>query len=100
VQLGGSIASTVLVTIFDRRTYFHSDVFRSFATLANPNVERLFHGAADQAKIARVISAQATNAGFADAIYALVPLAVIAAFFVVLLRPRRQAVAAVAIAAE
>jgi DHA2 family multidrug resistance protein len=100
VQLGGSIASTVLVTIFDRRTYFHSDIYRSFATAANPNLERLLNGAAAPARIARLIAAQATNAGFADAIYALVPLAVAAACFVILLRPRKFRVSPAAVAAE
>jgi hypothetical protein len=99
IQLGGSIASTGLVTILDRRTDFHSDVYRGFATLANPNVRRLLHEA-QPAAIARTIAAQATNAGFADAIYVLVPLAVIAACFVVLLRPRRHAVSPAAVAAE
>jgi DHA2 family multidrug resistance protein len=99
VQLGGSIASTALVTVFDRRTYFHADVDRSFASLANPNLERLLHVAAP-AQIARAFASQAANAGFADAIYVLVPLAVSAALFVVLLRPRRQAAVPAAIAAE
>jgi DHA2 family multidrug resistance protein len=99
VQLGGSIASTALVTVFDRRMYFHSDVYRGFASLANPNLERLLHAAAP-AQIARAIAAQAANAGFADAIYALVPLAVGAACFVVLLRPRKHRVGPAAIAAE
>jgi DHA2 family multidrug resistance protein len=100
VQLGGSIASTILVTIFDRRTYFHSDMYRSAATLANPALQRIFHNDADPARIARAIAAQATNAGFADAIYVLVPLAVAAAVFVVLLRPRKHAVSPAAVAAE
>jgi DHA2 family multidrug resistance protein len=99
VQLGGSIASTALVTVFDRRMYFHSDIDRSFASLANPNLARLLHDAAP-ARIAREIATQAANAGFADAIYVLVPLAVGAACFVVLLRPRKHPVAPAAIAAE
>lgn len=100
VQLGGSIASTALVTVFDRRTYFHSDVYRSFASLANPNLARLLHDAATPAQIAREIAKQAVNAGFADTIYVLVPLAVGAACFVILLRPRKHAVAPVTIAAD
>jgi DHA2 family multidrug resistance protein len=100
VQLGGSIVSTALVTVFDRRTSFHSDVYRSFATLANPNLDRLLHGSASPARIAHAIATQATNAGFADAIYVLVPLAAGAACFVVLLRPRKHAVAPAALAAE
>ncbi len=41
VQLGGSIASTMFVTIFDRRTYFHSDTFRGLLTLAHPALQQL-----------------------------------------------------------
>ena len=101
VQLGGSIASTVLVTIFDRRTYFHSDIYRGLATLANPELQRLAFGAAGSpAKLARLIAQQAANAGFADAIYTLVPAAAVAAAVVVLLRPRKNAVSPAAIAAE
>jgi DHA2 family multidrug resistance protein len=99
VQLGGSIASTVLVTVFDRRTYFHSDIDRSFASLANPNLERLLRNAAP-ARLAHILATQAANAGFADAIDVLVPLAVGAALFVVLLRPRKHPVAPAAVAAE
>jgi DHA2 family multidrug resistance protein len=100
VQLGGSIASTMLVTVFDRRMYFHSDVYRGFATLSNPALARILHGAATPARIARTIAEQAANAGFADSIDVLVPLAVCAAVFVVLLRPRKGAVAPTVVAAE
>jgi DHA2 family multidrug resistance protein len=99
VQLGGSIASTVLVTIFDRRTFFHADIYRRVATLANPNLERIMHDVGP-ARIARTIAAQATNAGFADAIYVLVPLAIVGAGLVVLLRPRVGTIAPAVIAAE
>jgi DHA2 family multidrug resistance protein len=98
VQLGGSIASTALVTVFDRRTSFHSDIYRDFATIANLQMHGLLNAA--PARVARIIAQQATNAGFADAIYILVPLAVIAAAVVVLLRPRKHAVSPAAIAAE
>ena len=91
IQLGGSIASTVLVTVFDRRMFFHSDIYRGFATLANPNLARLLHTTATaRAAIARTVAAQAANAGFADAIYVLVPLAIVAACMVGLLRPRNR----------
>jgi DHA2 family multidrug resistance protein len=101
VQFGGSIASTMLVTVFDRRTSFHSDIERGFATLTNPTLARILQsGGAGRAAIARTIAAQATNAGFADAIYVLVPLAVSAALIVVLLRPRKHPVAVAAVTAE
>ena len=78
VQLGGSIASTLLVTVFDRRTYFHADAYAASATLANPAVRQLLEHGATRAQLAHVIAAQATNAGFADAIYSIVPIALIA----------------------
>jgi DHA2 family multidrug resistance protein len=99
VQLGGSIASTLLVTVFDRRMYFHSDVYRASATAGNPQLQRLLHGADGPARISREIFGQAANAGFADAIYVLVPTAVIAALFVVLLKPGNRAVAPPAVIA-
>jgi hypothetical protein len=89
VQLGGSIASALLVTVFDRRTYFHSDIFRSYATLANPEVHRLLAQGATAARLQAAVTLQAINSGFADAIYAIVPVAAIAAVTVLFLRTHR-----------
>jgi len=75
VQLGGSIASTMLVTVFDRRTYFHSDILRGALTLAHPTVQQLSVRPGAVVRLARILEQQAVNAGFADAIFALVPLA-------------------------
>jgi MFS transporter, DHA2 family, multidrug resistance protein len=85
-QLGGSIASTMLVTIFDRRTYFHADIFRGDATLNNPIFAHVAYGAQSLRALARLVQQQAVNAGFADAIWALVPLSLVAIGFAVLLR--------------
>ena len=85
VQLGGSIASTLLVTIFERRTYFHSDVFRGGLTLANPQVQRYASHPGALAALERVLAQQALSAGFADSIFALVPLACGAVGLVLLL---------------
>jgi DHA2 family multidrug resistance protein len=109
VQLGGSISSTMLVTIFDRRTSFHSDIYRGAAHLGNPLLHDILAGPHSLARIARLISLQATNAGFADAFFALIPIAgsaLLAVFFIktprkaaVLLPPRKNA-DAVVMAAE
>jgi len=91
VQLGGSISSTLLVTIFDRRTSFHSDINRSVATLSNPLLHDLLATPHALAKIARILALQASNAGFADAFFMLVPVAasaLIAVFFLVPLKTR------------
>jgi DHA2 family multidrug resistance protein len=92
VQLGGSIASTMLVTVLDRRTYFHSDVYRSALTPANPYLSDPTRHLGTLATLSRLLAKQATNAGFADAVFALIPVAVVAicvAFFL-----RRAGVAA------
>ena len=86
VQLGGSIASTMLVTVLDRRTYFHSDVYRSAITLSNPYLNDPTHRPGTLAGLARLVSLQATNAGFADAIFALVPVAFVAVAIALTLR--------------
>jgi len=86
VQLGGSIASTMLVTVLDRRTSFHSDIYRHTATLANPLLRHDPHAAAALAQLARILQRQATNTGFADAIFTLVPLAAAATLLALLLK--------------
>ena len=88
VQLGGSIASTALVTILDRRQYLHADVLRSSVTLralaASPSAHH-----AGLATMARLVSEQAANAGFADAVTSLAPIALAALLPVWFLVPRR-----------
>jgi DHA2 family multidrug resistance protein len=80
VQLGGSIASTMLVTIFDRRSFFHSDIYRSAATLSNLTVAHLMTLPLGRALLARIVAQQAANSGFADTIAALVPVALLTLF--------------------
>jgi len=86
VQLGGSIASTMLVTILDRRTYFHSDIYRGSITLNNPYLNDPTRHLGTLAGVARIVAQQATNAGFADAIFALAPVAAVAIAVALLLR--------------
>jgi DHA2 family multidrug resistance protein len=89
-QMGGSIASTMLVTVYDRRTYFHSDVLRSVAYAGNPHLPAATPS--NVVALARAIAQQASNLGFADAVLALVPFALGAlALTIFLRRPRRAA---------
>jgi drug/metabolite transporter (DMT)-like permease len=91
VQLGGSISSTLLVTIFDRRTSFHSDIYRSAAHIGNPLLSGILARPHGLARVARLIALQATNSGFADAIFALIPVAasaLLAVFFLKHPRPK------------
>jgi DHA2 family multidrug resistance protein len=93
VQLGGSIASTVLVTIFDRRTFFHSDILRGALTLARPAVHELAIRRASPLALARLLRQQAVNAGFADAIFALVPMALVGVLVVAFMRRSKAPIA-------
>jgi DHA2 family multidrug resistance protein len=87
-QLGGSIASTMLVTIFDRRSYFHAEVLRSAATVSNP----ILRDGSRQGlvELAHLIALEASNAGFADSVLSLIPVGMTAAMLVfALARPAR-----------
>jgi DHA2 family multidrug resistance protein len=98
-NLGASIASTMLVTVYDRRTFFHADVYRSVANAANP---AFAHGISTQALVAlaRLIGREANNAGFADAIYTLVPIAAVATLCVAFMRRAGRTPAAPVIVAD
>jgi DHA2 family multidrug resistance protein len=89
VQLGGSIASTVLVTIYDRRTFFHSDIYRGAVTLAHPRVAEAIARHGGLAAASRLVAVQASNAGFADAIGVIAVAAVAAIGFVAFFTPRK-----------
>jgi hypothetical protein len=102
VQLGGSISSALLIAFFDQRTFFHSDVYRSSLGLANPVVNRLMTSLPHApAMIAQLLARQSANAGFADAVILLAPLALVSLVPVWLLLIRRPpAGAAPVVAAE
>ena len=100
VQLGGSISSTLLVTIFDRRTFFHSDINRGIATVGNPLMHHVLAGPHSLAKIARLLSLQASNEGFADAFFMLVPATALALAVLFFLRPPMKRIDARAVAGE
>lgn len=89
VQLGGSIASAVLIAFSDTRTFFHSEIFRSAITLSNGAVTNLLAQPPGLALLNHVVQAEAVNAGFADALLSLVAVAALALIPVWLLRPPR-----------
>jgi DHA2 family multidrug resistance protein len=98
VQTGGSIASTMLVTIFDRRSYFHSDIFRGAVTLAHRTM--LLQAHIGLRALSRILAQQSANAGFADSIFALAPLACVGVLMSVLLKRKKAALPAGMVAAE
>jgi DHA2 family multidrug resistance protein len=98
IQLGGSVASTLLVTVLDRRAYFHSDIYRGALNLANPALQRFAAHPGAMAALVRLLRQQSLNAGFADAIFTLVPLACGAVVLILLLKRGRASVPAVAAA--
>jgi hypothetical protein len=98
VQTGGSIASTMHVTIFDRRSYFHSDILRGAVTLAHRAV--LLDAHIGLRALVRILAQQSANAGFADSIFALAPLACVGVLMSVLLKRTKAALPAGMVAAE
>jgi MFS transporter, DHA2 family, multidrug resistance protein len=89
VQLGGSIASAALITIFDRRMYFHSDIYRSSATLSNMALNNVLQMPNALPRISQVIARQAANAGFADAIFVLIGACAVAVVLIGFLARRK-----------
>ncbi len=75
-QLGGSVASALLVTILDRRGDFHLDVLGAGITSAVPVLRGSFGTLTPQALYALVL-AQAQTLAFADVAYAVAIVAVI-----------------------
>ena len=90
----------MLVTILDRRTFFHSDIYRSAATLASPLLRHDPRSPTALAELARILQRQATNSGFADAILSMVPLAVIAVVLALSLKRPLRASPVPVVAAE
>jgi DHA2 family multidrug resistance protein len=99
VQMGGSIASTMLVTIYDRRTYFHSDVLRGTVNLTHQSLFSASH-IPNLRAFARILAQQSANQGFADSILSLAPLAFCGVFLAIFLKRNKAARPAVHVAAE
>jgi len=84
-QLGGSIASAVIVTTLDRRTNFHASVLAGSITLAHPAVRHALRVTAP-AQLAQIVSQQATTLAFADISFGVATVAMLLVPLVLLLR--------------
>lgn len=84
-QLGGSIASAVLVTVLDRRTQFHFDVLAAHVTAASPGVRDALRTALP-AQISGMVAAQAQTLAFADVADIVAVLALLLVPFLLFMR--------------
>jgi DHA2 family multidrug resistance protein len=94
VQLGGSIASAMSVTFFDRRTSFHSMVIGSWMNVSHLLARGIVPTKATIAQMASIVSQQASTLGFADTMLAVAALAAIVVPLV-LIFPRSKATSGV-----
>jgi MFS transporter, DHA2 family, multidrug resistance protein len=100
-QLGGSIATAMLVTMLDRRGAFHQDALAAQVTLASPAVQRALGAHASLPAISGVVSQQATAMAFADAFYFLAAITLVLMPLVLFLRaPAAPSAAGHAVAIE
>jgi len=90
VQLGGSIASAGAITIFDRRTSFHSNVLAAAVDLQHLGLMGLAPTRDTLARLSSLVTQQASTLAFADTILVVAVLAAIVAPLV-LAFPRRSA---------
>ncbi len=88
-QLGGSIATAVLVTLLARREAFHQTILAGHATLHEPAVAALPH----IGRLYGLIVQQATTLAFADASWLLAVVTIVLAPLVLLLRRRPSSAA-------
>jgi DHA2 family multidrug resistance protein len=70
-QLGGSIASALLVTVFDRRLDLHLSNLAGSITLARPQISQLINGAGTRSRevlmgLSELVQQQASAMAFAD----------------------------------
>jgi DHA2 family multidrug resistance protein len=93
-QLGGSIASALLVTLIDRRADFHEDMVRASITLARPVVRSALQVISPQ-QLAAMAAAQAQTLAFADVAYAAALLAALLVPIVFLLQRSQHTVTGV-----
>ncbi len=89
VQLGGSIASAAAITVFDRRTAFHTDIVAGLM-----NGHRLTASAAvpSPAQLGSLVAQQANTMGFADTMFAVAVLAALIVPLVAAFPRNRRAV--------
>jgi MFS transporter, DHA2 family, multidrug resistance protein len=75
-QLGGSVASAMLVTMIDRRNDFHAQIIGDSLTLARPVVRSALETVSPQ-QLAALATAQAQTLAFADVAYAAAAIAAV-----------------------
>jgi DHA2 family multidrug resistance protein len=90
-QLGGSIASAILVTMIDRRADFHASIIGANLTLARPEVRDVLQSVAPQ-QLAGLAAAQAQTLAFADLAYAVAAVAAVLIPIVFLLARSRHTI--------
>ena len=90
VQLGGSIASALSVTFFDRRTSFHSMVIGGWMNVGHLLAHGIVPSRQTLSQVAGTVWLQATALGFADTMLAVAALAALA-IPLVLAFPRSKA---------
>ncbi|HTX59499.1 MAG TPA: DHA2 family efflux MFS transporter permease subunit [Verrucomicrobiae bacterium] len=94
-QLGGSVATALLVTLLDRRGAFHQDDLSASVNLAEPAARAALQHHAPLALLNGLVSQQAAAMAFADAFYFLGILTLVLTPLVLLLRSRGAATAPV-----
>jgi DHA2 family multidrug resistance protein len=93
-QLGGSIASAILVTMIDRRTDFHTQILGANVTLARPAVRAALAAVSPQG-LGVLVAGQAQTLAFADLAYAVAAVAAILIPIVFLLQRSHHTIAEV-----
>jgi DHA2 family multidrug resistance protein len=89
VQLGGSVASAVVIAIFDRRTSFHSDALAASVNLQHLGLVGLAPTRDALSRLSGLVSQQASTLAFGDTILVVALLAAAVAPLV-LAFPRRR----------
>jgi MFS transporter, DHA2 family, multidrug resistance protein len=96
VQLGGSIASAMSITFFDRRTSFHATIIAGWMNVGHLAAHGIEPTKAALARIAAIVTAQASTQGFSDTMLAVAALATIVVPLV-LLFPRSRSSSEIAL---
>jgi MFS transporter, DHA2 family, multidrug resistance protein len=90
-QLGGSVASAMLVTLIDRRADFHAQIIGGNLTLDHPAVRNALQ-VISPAQLAAMATAQAQTLAFADVAYAAAAIAAVLIPIVFLLQRSRHTI--------
>jgi DHA2 family multidrug resistance protein len=90
-QLGGSVASAMLVTLIDRRADFHAAIIGGNLTLDHPAVRAALQ-AISPAQLGAIAAAQAQTLAFADVAYAAAAIAAVLIPIVFLLQRSQHSI--------